>query len=53
MLRVCVLFTAIYAVVSTADSLSKIEPLEKRINMLENALKTCKTTGPGKRTSVW
>lgn len=53
MLRVCVLLIAICAVINTADGFSKIELLEKRIDSLENALKTCKTTGPGKRTSVW
>lgn len=54
MLRIGVLLsTAICAVISTADNFPKIELLEERIDRLENALKTCTTTGPGKRTSMW
>lgn len=53
MRHACVSFTAIFIVITTADSISNVELLEKRIDRLENALKTCNTTGPGKRTSVW
>lgn len=54
MLHECVLFTAICAAISTTDSsISRVEVLEERIDRLESALKTCNTTGPGKRTSGW
>lgn len=48
----CLFSIAICAIIFTLGCSSTVEPLEERIAKLENALKTCKTTSPGKRTGV-